>query len=61
MECKPPCETAYIATAIAVELARGKTQEEIIVLRNMASQIAAVLLTMSSQESLNDKKCPPKT
>lgn len=45
----PPEELTVLATAISIELARDATADEILVMRNLLSQISQTLFTLSSQ------------
>ncbi|MEG1499707.1 MAG: hypothetical protein RR400_01365 [Clostridia bacterium] len=58
MKCYPPADIAFISTAIAVEISSCKTAEEILVIRNIASQVSAILQTIASQKLYNEKNCP---
>lgn len=55
-----PGEVAYLATSIAVELAKDQSVDDINLMRNIASQIACSFSTILSQriciEKFLDKK-----
>ncbi|MFR5062721.1 MAG: hypothetical protein ACLTEK_06925 [Christensenellales bacterium] len=52
-----PEEITLTATAIAVELASGKSAEEIYMMKNLLAQISQTLLTLASQQQFINKKC----
>ena len=51
-----PEMVAYLGTSLAIELSKCKSTEELSVIRNLASQIAATLFTIISQRSLLEKE-----
>jgi len=55
--CMSPEEITLAATAIAVELARDKSTEEIYMLKNLLAQISQTLLTLASQQQYINKNC----
>lgn len=52
-----PEEITLAATAIAVELARDKSTEEIYMLKNLLAQISQTLLTLAAQQQYINKNC----
>lgn len=60
MRCVPPEKMALLATQIAIEIAKGKSIEEIHLARNMASQISSALQVIVSQRLINEKHDCPK-
>jgi hypothetical protein CLOSPO_01164 len=55
--CMSPEEITLAATAIAVELARDKSTEEIYMLKNLLAQISQTLLTLAAQQQYINKNC----
>lgn len=51
-----PEMVAYLGTSLAIELSKCKSTEELSVIRNLASQIAATLFTIISQRALLEKE-----
>ena len=51
-----PEMVAYLGTSLAIELSKCKSTEELSVIRNLASQIAATLFTIISQRALLEKR-----
>lgn len=51
-----PEMVAYLGTSLAVELSKCKSIEELNVIRNLASQVAATLFTIISQRALLEKE-----
>ncbi|NCA93191.1 hypothetical protein EOM82_08155 [bacterium] len=60
MICLSPSEIVLLGTEIAISLAKNKSADEITVLRNLATQIAATLLTYSSQDKVVTDYCNKK-
>ncbi len=52
MICLSPSDVVRIGTEIAIALSKNRTPDEISVLRNLAAQIAATLLTISAQDKI---------
>lgn len=47
-----PEMVAYLGTSLAIELSKCKSTEELNVIRNLASQVAATIFTIISQRAL---------
>jgi len=52
-----PSEVVVLGTQIAVALAKNKNSDEIAVLRSLAAQVAATLLTYSAQKTVVTEYC----
>lgn len=50
-----PAEVAYIATTLALELAKCKDIDELTITRNIVTQISSTLQTIISQKLLCEK------
>lgn len=50
-------ELTVLASTVSLELARGKSSEEILVLRNLLTQIAQTLFTIASQKTFLERNC----
>ncbi len=55
MHCLSPEQLAFLATSIAVDLAKNKDIEEIGLIRTVLSQISATLATIINQKCNQDK------
>ena len=50
-----PCLFAQIGSLIATELTRGKTIEEMNVIKNIATQVSSTIQVIISEQALSDK------
>lgn len=55
-DCVSPEKVLLLSTQIAIELAKGKTIEEINLYKSMASQISSALQVIISQRFVNKSK-----
>lgn len=60
MENLSPEQVAFLATSIAVDLAKGKDIEEINLIKTIANQVCATLSTICTQRFLLEEKCNKK-
>ena len=60
MDNLTPEQVAYLATSIAVDLAKSRSFDEINLIKNIASQVCATLSTICSQRFLLEQKCKNK-
>ncbi len=56
-DCWTPEKIALVATQIAIEMSKGKSIEELNLIKSIASQISCVLHTIISQRIIDEKRC----
>ena len=60
MENLSPEQIAFLATSIAVDLAKNKSIEEINLIKTIANQVCATLSTICTQRFLLEERCHKK-
>ena len=60
MENLSPEQVAFLATSIAVDLAKNKSIEEINLIKTIANQVCATLSTICTQRFMLEEKCHKK-
>ena len=60
MENLSPEQVAFLATSIAVDLAKNKSIEEINLIKTIANQVCATLSTICAQRFLQEENCHKK-
>ena len=60
MENLSPEQIAFLATSIAVDLAKNKSIEEINLIKTISNQVCATLSTICAQRFLLEERCHKK-